>query len=252
LSFLENYAEILHLRLLPRSTPLPVLTRFFALHPEPKDRSLTLLSRWTWRALLGKALFDERTLLRRAVSAIVKDDEEGSIQSLLKLVPKQAPPELILPAQFDARSADSRIALLGLTSLKPLDIYDGNPIDVAALIEEDEIGAFRKIIPISKSLGRSPANRILAPGNGTARREIIEQLDSVWKTEEINTKIWHSHAITELALTALHENRIDDFFEERKTVLENIIRECSNRLAAWEQNDRPSIDYLINQPDETE
>ncbi len=63
LSFLKLHAEIPHLRLLPRSIPLVVLTRFFALHPEPEARTLTLLVRWTWRLLLSPES-DARTLLR--------------------------------------------------------------------------------------------------------------------------------------------------------------------------------------------
>jgi hypothetical protein len=78
LSFFRRHAEIPHLRLLPRSIPLVVLTRFFGLYPEPKARTLELLTRWTWRTLLSTSFFDERTLLRHGVDAIREDGEEES------------------------------------------------------------------------------------------------------------------------------------------------------------------------------
>ena len=52
IGFLRSRAEIPHLRLLPYSTPLVVLTRFFQQHPAPSERSLMLLVRWVWRSLL--------------------------------------------------------------------------------------------------------------------------------------------------------------------------------------------------------
>ena len=88
LSFFRRHAAIPHLGLLPRSIPLVVLTRFFGLYPDPKARTLDLLTRWTWRTLLSTSFFDERTLLRRGVDAVRDCDEEASVQNLLTLVPK--------------------------------------------------------------------------------------------------------------------------------------------------------------------
>jgi hypothetical protein len=118
LSFFRRNAGIPHLRLLPRSIPLVVLTRFFALYPEPKARTLDLLTRWTWRTLLSTSFFDERTLLRHGVEVIRDEDEEASVQRLLALVPSQRQSGFVLPGRFDPRAADSRLALLGLSSLR--------------------------------------------------------------------------------------------------------------------------------------
>lgn len=249
LNFLDAHAEIPHLRLLPRSTPLPVLIRFFALHQDSKQRTLTLLARWTWRVLFGKGLFEERTLLRRAISAIGKD-EEGSVQALLGLVSNQAPANFVLPSQFDARSADSRIALVGLAALKPRDFYDGTIIDMARLIEDYEIRAFRRIVTTAGSLVRSPANRILSQGLGVARREIAEIRESLWlrNTDEV----LRSHAISPAALAALKDDRAEDFLKERKDTLEKVIDEFGKRLAAWGQSDRPSLEYIMRPAVENE
>lgn len=239
LSFLRRYAEVPHLRLLPRSLPLVVLTRFFHLFPDPSARSLQLLARWIWRTLLTTAFYDERTLLRRGVAVIDADDEESSVQSLLALVPNSEPADFALPARFDARAAESRIALLGMTSLNPLDLHDGRPIDVAALIEERDAAAFRSIIPHHSGLARSPANRILLPGLGSARKELLAL------REERLTDVLASHAICGDAHAALLSGRPEEFLQHRKAEIERAVRDLARRLAAWDRNDRPSLQYIL-------
>lgn len=250
MSFLQNSAKIPHLRLLPRSIPLPILTRFFALHPKPNYRTIALLTRWTWRTLLGNGLFNERTLLRRAVSAI-KVDEEESIQSLIRLASNKQPASFSLPSQFDSRAATSRIVLVCLASLKPLDLLDGQDIDVAKIIEDNEIGAFRKVVPTSLALGRSPANRILSVGNNTSRKDIIDMSKS--SMESLNLmKILQSHAISSNALSALKDNKTEEFLKERKQTIEFLVDEFGTRLAAWGQSDRPTIEYLLQEDGDSE
>lgn len=240
LSFLKRQAEIPHLRLLPRSLPLVVLTRFFALYPEPKPRTLTLLTRWTWRSLLSASFYDERTLLRHGVAAIRAGDEEWSAQTLLSLVPKELREPYSLPARFDARAADSRLALLGLASLRPLDLRDRAPIDVAELIERQDVDAFRKIFPGTEPLSRSPANRILMEGTGAARRELTELAS--W--EGLDSEILLSHGVDPALLM---EGTEEDFLRDRQVRIEAAVHLLGAKLAEWSRTDRPSISYLLHQ-----
>lgn len=117
LGFLRANAGIPHLRLLPHSVPLPVLTRFFKLHREPSERSLTLLVRWLWRSFLHP-LLEERAARRRGVAAIQERDEEGSVQALLAHVGAD-PSGPFRVTDFDAHSAHSRLAMLALADLQP-------------------------------------------------------------------------------------------------------------------------------------
>jgi hypothetical protein len=244
LSFLRLEAEIPHLRLLPRSLPIVVLTRFFRLFAEPKPRTLQLLTRWTWRTLLSTSLFDERTLLRRGVAVIRDDDEEGSAQELLVLVPHTLPVDLefVLPKRFDARAAESRLALLGMTSLHPIGFDDEQPIDVAALIEKRDIVAFRNIFPSNTLLAHSPANRILLPGFGSARKELMEAVSRIKEDT-----VFSSHGISSNAKKALMEGNFDTFLDERRITIEDAARQMGDRLAAWSRSDRPSIAYMLEQ-----
>jgi hypothetical protein len=192
LSFLKRRAEIPHLRLLPRSIPLVVLTRFFALHPDPGARTQVLLTRWIWRTLLSSGHYDERTLVRHGVAAIDAADEEQSVQELPSVVPKEHRADYVLPGRFDARAADSRIALLGMASLGPLSLGEeapGVPVDIAGLIERQDVAAFRRILPDNKNpLDPGPANRMLLPGSGSTRQELLEHrpwLDASLRAERV-------------------------------------------------------------------
>jgi hypothetical protein len=243
LSFLRRQAEIPHLRLLPRSVPFVVLTRFFALYPEPEARTLTLLVRWTWRLLLSAGSSEERTLLRHGVTSIQEGDEEGSVQTLLTLVPKQRRDLYVLPERFDARAADSRIALVGMASLGPLDLKDGGPLDVAALIEQHGVSVFRGIVPGREGLSRGPANRLLLAGSGAARKELVEAC----RLHGRESTVLLSHAISPEAVDALMGDDVEAFLRARKAAVEDAVNRLGEQLAAWSRNDRPSIRYLLEQ-----
>jgi hypothetical protein len=241
LSFLRRECEIPHLRLLPRSSPIVVLTRFFALFREPQSRTLELLSRWTWRALYNASFYDERTVLRHGVAGIDQVDEEASAQRVLTTVPREPRSSFALPSRFDARAADSRLALLGMSSLSPRRMENGEIIDIAALVEQHDIDAFRRIVATDKDLGRSPANRVLLPGGGTARKEILE----LAAREGSDSDVLRSHAINAEAIQRLIEEDEEGFLNERKKVLEDVVNAMAERLAAWSQSDRPSIGYIL-------
>jgi hypothetical protein len=240
LSFLKRHAEIPHLRLLPRSLPLVVLTRFFALYPEPKPRTLTLLTRWTWRSLLGASLYDERTLLRDGVAAIRAEDEEQSAQTLLSLIPKERREPYSLSSRFDARAADSRLALLGLASLRPLDLRN-TPIDIAELIERKDVDAFWRIFPGTGPLYQSPANRILIEGEGMGPAG--RDLRWLAVTGVLDPEFFLSHGIDPVLLMGGTE----DLLRDRQIRIERAVNLLCERLAEWSRTDRPTISYLLHQ-----
>lgn len=248
LSFLRRNAEIPHLRLLPRSIPLVVLTRFFGVYPDPQSRAIQLLTRWTWRALVNAPYYDERTVLRHGVAGITSKDEEVSVQNVLRTVPSELRTPYSLPGRFDARAAESRLALLGMASLSPRDLTTGEPIEVANLIEQKGVDAFRRIVPRGQMLGRGPANRLLLLGTGSARREIVE----LAVREGGESVILSSHGITGAAIQALVAGDDTAFLAHRKTTIESAVNDLSSRLAEWSKQDRPSIRYILEQAEDTE
>jgi hypothetical protein len=247
LIFLKTHAEIPHLRLLPRSLPFFVLTRFFGLYPRPNSRTINLLVRWTWRTLLGIKSVDERTLLRHCLDAIEGDEPERTMQKLLGEIPRTKEAGFTLPQKFDARAADSRIILVALSSLHPLNLENGKLIDIADLVEEHDLNAFRKIVSVG--IEAIPANRVLLPPMNRGVRE--EFLDLINK-EGADSKVLRSHCIDKNAAELLRHGKLDDFLSSRGKLLTEIVDSFGLRLAAWGESDRPSISYILQQTGEEE
>jgi hypothetical protein len=243
LSFFRESAEIPHLRLLPRSTPLIILTRFFALYPDPNPRSVQLLTRWTWRVLLDAFRRSEPTLKRRGITQIEKNDEEAAVQHLLSLVDSSNPMSYSLPDRFDARSSESRLALLGLKDMNPMGLTEERPLDIARAIETHDRDVFRKIWPQGTS---SPANRILLPGAGSARADLLSYINNA-----PNSDILASHGITAGAEDALRHNDQTTFIKQREATIQEHVEKLSNRMAAWDHTDRPSLNSILETVSQT-
>lgn len=237
LSFLRRDAGIAHLRLLPRSTVLAPLTRWFALHSEPGARSNTLLSRWVWRLFVSEPHLDERTLLRRSVERI-GDDEEQSVQELLALLPREAPDEIDLGSRFDSRAARTRLALLAMAQARPKDLLTGEPLDVAGLIEAHDRAAFVALFPGSSS---APWGRLLHRPVGAA--ELRAALAAA------PADALQSHLVTEEAAAALRRGEAQTFLADREQALRAAVRRVADRYAGWSRRDadRPSIQHLLEQ-----
>ena len=243
LSFLNRRASIPHLRLLPRTVVLEVLTRFFVIHPQPGERTLNLLVRWVWRTILGGETFDERTLERKAVAAVVADEEE-SLQSMLELVAAVEIP-LRIPESFDARVAGSRLALLALAARSPLDLENGSPIDVAKLIKARDVAAFPPIVRERRPalLSNAPANRLIHPPRGNLKKMLLGAISKHGR----HHPILRSHLVSPQAAIALQRGSVDEFLRLRQQEIASQLRQLGNQMAGWRRrdSDRPSIDFLL-------
>ncbi|NJK31594.1 MAG: DUF262 domain-containing protein [Deltaproteobacteria bacterium] len=246
LSFLRVHAKIVHQRLLPRTAPLPILARFFRYHPDPKPRSLELLTRWTWRSFFATKSSDQRAFQQRGVLEI-DDDEEQSVQRLLALLPRTEPHPLALTKTFDPRAAESRIALLGMVSLSPRALENAQPLDVAAMIEQSDRKAFRKILGHHGDLASSPANRIILPGTGIARSELLAHIEA----SQYADVVLRSHAISGKGSEALLSGDYERFLALREQTLTDVTIAFARRLAGWSRPDRPSIDYILESTTES-
>lgn len=242
LSFLRTSAGIPHLRLLPRSTVLAPLTRWFALHPEPIARSRALLARWVWRVSVSPSSLDERSLLRRSVETVGADEEE-SLQRLLALLPRQAPAELDLGARFDAGTARSRLALLAMAHAAPRDLRTGAPLDVAALLDEHDGAAF---VSVTDAHPGAWARLLHPPLTVSQLREALA------RQHEGRADVLASHLISEVAAQALLRRDDEAFLSERERDLQRAAFELADRYAGWSRADadRPSIAHLLAKTDD--
>ena len=84
--FLQDSCCIPHVTLLPYGAVLYVVSRFFALFPEPKRRNKELLKRWVWRSvskMIDGGMSGAGVQTRSFLKNVRRDDESGSIQRLL-------------------------------------------------------------------------------------------------------------------------------------------------------------------------
>jgi hypothetical protein len=180
-------------------------------------------------------------LRRRGINA-VSDDEEESVQALLRLVHKDRPRPLELPEAFDARADESRIALLALAHLGPRHLASGEPIDIVELLAEEDKGAFVKIL-LQPGLprSRSAANRLLHP-KGIRIHNALRQRISDHGADD---PVLRSHAIEPRAAELLAAGDLEGFLAKRSETLISEMRRFGERMAAWDHSDRPSVDYLL-------
>jgi len=241
LSFLRRDAGVTHLHLLPKPILLDVLIRFFLRFADPGPRTRTLLARWFWRAVLDSGSFDDQIMRQRGIAAVGLD-EEASVQALLQLVSKDRPRPLGLPQVFDARADESRIVLLALAHLGPRFLEGGEPIDVAGLLEEQGRDSFGRILSRSGLIqARGAANRLLHPKGISVHAAMRERI----ATHGAADPVLLSHAIDQRAAELLAAGDLEGFLLRRSATLSEVIRRFGERMAAWDHNDRPSLDYLL-------
>jgi Protein of unknown function DUF262 len=228
--FLREDASIPHLRALPYVGVLPILTRFFVLHPEPHPRSRDLLRRWLWRGSV--AWGRDVGALRKAVQD-VDSDEHASVSRLLASLGTSSPPEIDLNAvQLNKAAAKTNIALL--SSIRPRDLRDGEVIDVSALLDDDGSQALLEVVLDAHPL---LAGRLL---HGALDDEIADSL-----LLDASPEVLGSHAIPELAVEALRRGDSAGFVQARSVELTRRLREQRARLSEPDARDHPPLSALV-------
>lgn len=126
--FLQDRANIPHFTFVPFRFQLLVLTRFFALFPEPTARNLELLSRWFWRstAAASRLGYTGSTGDIRTLAGLVEaGDESGSVQRLLAATnPNDAVPTPRLDG-FRTNHSSGKLILAALWARGPLNPETG-------------------------------------------------------------------------------------------------------------------------------
>lgn len=215
---------VVHLNLMPNTLPLPVLATFFFVHPDPSPWNQRLLARWLWRLWAhgyGKE-GGQAQVLRRAIRCIYPikgkinetPTEYDTVKSLLEYVPDREADAVSL-TNFRTDKTESRLILLALASLSPLDAH-GKQIDIARLYDNRGMEAVTEFVK---------GNRTDAAARG------FWPTDSPTIVEVSDRKVFDSHAISPEAEEALKDNKISIFLSNRRDALSRIVREfLLNRL----------------------
>ncbi len=252
IELLRGVAEIPHYEVLPYGLPLAVLARFYHLFPKPRERSELLLARWVWRGAVSQAHRGESVpYVRKNYRALVADDEEGSVQRLLALVPSIPPPsrvDLDL-SPYRPATAATRIELAALAALQPQRLVRADPLELELAVDINELfGAVKA--------GRLPVwtpkmNSVPAAGKTVAARLLHpprESNDVSWETilAEASDDALESHGFDSDARRALRAGDSKAALEARAAHVRLLVSELVARRARWGENDRPSLEYLAD------
>lgn len=253
LVFMQREVGIPHEALLPYRLPLVVLSVFFDRHPQPKPRTLDLLSRWVWRGAIGEQHRGQSVSEVRELFGAIDGDEEASVQRLLRSPrlgwtreqtvlglsgDEELSSEVGLLGAPDARTAQTRLQLLALASLQPRDLRTGEPLDVTALVVSSKSKALRPIVPVARAtrLADTIVNRVIQPEAQRDVRALLTNAAPEWAA---------SHAVSNEAQGLLRRQEYEAFLLARFESLETIVRAFFESRARWHEPSRPSIDSLI-------
>lgn len=205
IDFLREDARIPDALVMPyRSPPLILLARFFALHPNPSQRTRKLLARWVWRSALSG---DHATASQGMINAgqkLITDDEHGSVEALLRAcsVPESFPDASL---RWNVGSAEVRACMVAMLNACSPEDPGG---DTADEVDDDEGGAAPPDEPRFVGLdGRRPERVAEAFVAERGRPPDIERL---------NATALHAHFVTDGALAALRTGDTGAFYKLRE------------------------------------
>jgi Protein of unknown function DUF262 len=179
--FLVQRADVPHFGLVPYQHQTVGLVRFFALHPEPEPHILVLLRRWFWQAAeVGPiARLGNTGTLRATTGAIHEGDSYTSVKGLLELSDTAGPAFEI--GNYRWTSASTRTAVCALAHLSPVDLADGERIDVTRVVDLLGREALGPIVDQRRSGGlrKSIANRMFfTPSDRISESELADLIIS--------------------------------------------------------------------------
>lgn len=236
IEFLIKDAQIPHFDLLPYKLPLAVLAKFFYLFPDSNSRSRILLRRWLWRGALAQRHTGATLGLQHHLDLLQKQDEEGSVQELLKLAGSGPAPGVDDIDEFHFNNARSKMQSIALASLTPLHAETRNPVDVGKLLSEANPQTIPKLI---QTKGSGLANRILHPPLKTPS-ELIKALQVTQ-----SRAVLISHGMSKAAQQHLREDEFDAFLKLRGEELQKIVKQFFQKQAEWEADDSPSLSSMM-------
>jgi hypothetical protein len=263
--FLQTVAGVPHFTLLPYKYLLVVLTRLFAHHPDPDERSLRLVRRWFWRAaVVGPEIFRGNTTgaVRLQNRAIAPGDPEGSIQRLLELIPESAfrLPDL---KRFRSNEAATKLVLCSWWSQAPRSLSTGEQFDSADLSEciglgRTPVDAVQNVVArafVPSELRSWSATRVLYPARDPKDDVAVESVLALPPDQhDFVAGTWDealaSHSITRQMAALFASGDIDEFLEERQVALERQLSIFLRQRCEWAFEDTPSLDLLVIDDDD--
>lgn len=248
ITFLEQVAGVPHQTFLPNQYLLVMLARFFSHHPHPSPRHQRLLRRFFWRAaVIGPNLVPGSTtgVSRMANRKVLPDDEVASIEGLMSMVARDAPPYPPVDP-FKANTAASRVLLCAMWDVGPKNLHDGGDIEPEALrrVLGDEPTAADVVVPLLQrrrdvDRERGAGNRLLLVSEEDRESDVIEAMRAA------TPDVLGSHVVEPADLDELRGPVPRTVVERRSRRLEAVQRVFLDRMCEWEQDDSPDLAMLV-------
>lgn len=245
--FLRVEAELIHIRTVPYRYIIPVLARFFALHPTPSVRSITLLRRWIWRdALAGDRRSTSGVSTLRDAARAVTSNESASVQQLISFVPSVSQYQADLSPRLNEARSRANIAMMG--SWGPRSLIDGTTIDLPELFDQVPT----PLQTVTQESSSTLANRMIHGATSSLLADLL--IDSPLRQTDPVTfgEVLVSHGVEPSAIRALESGAAGDFLKARSDTLIRRLLETGSRLAEWGADDRPPLDELVVKDDDDE
>jgi hypothetical protein len=236
-SFLRDRAHVSHERLNPYALPVVVLARFFALFPDPTERTLILLRRWVWRGLCGLQFAGTGVQLQQHIRAVVADEEDASVQRLLRRSPDTADPSLYDLSDVRMNTARTKIHACVMASLEPRDLRTGASLSLRTFADTESFPFARLFVP---AVGDGLAARLIHP---SLAHDELQRLILDASTETLD-----SHGVTSAARDALARGDHDAFLTLRAQTLSAHFHRFFAHTTEWGADDSPPLAALA--PDE--
>lgn len=223
-----------HVAALPYGMPLVILPRFFLDHPEPKERSLELLSRWVWRGMVTRRHMVSNENITAPFKAFEVGEEEERVQRLLQRVRRTSLPPLELGGPFNSVGAATLLALSVLFTLQPRHLETGE-----FLAPQEALGNPGALPEVTEDHGRALGARLLHPAAPT--RWIQEAL------KRASPSVLASHGFPESSLSLIAAEKWSEVIALRNDHLVTRINEVIASQTRWDEEDGPSLDHLLRE-----
>jgi hypothetical protein len=262
-NFLQHQAGVPHFSMLPYRHLLVVLTRLFAHHQDPDQRSLLLLRRWFWRAaLVGPEIFRGSTTgaIRFLNYAVSPGDLSGSINEMQNLVER---PSVPLPnlERFRSNEASTKIVLCSWWSMNPRSLSTGEPFELedlssCLLDRPTALDAVRYIISrysVQRDRRLWAADRILLPTTEDETNVVDSLL--IQRSNNLSEAAWEevlsSHCLDSEMTRLIRIGDTKEFLNRRQEVLKDQLRDFLKRRCEWDFEDTPPLGDLLIEDDES-
>lgn len=268
-TFLIEECALPYSLLLPYDLPIIILAGYFHRFPDPKERSIELLTRWVWRGIATNTLETSNIRLTPHFQALKAPNEEAVVQGFLMLVPRKRPQELPTSHLFSlTRNMRTRVELSALFRLQPRQLRTGQPLSPVEIFEPIQVEAPPdqllltndvQVSPLQKPLmgaKASPIHLAVLPVEGAQKQQVAAHFlhppvhggaqRFALALKQAPEVVLTSHGIPLSSLNAVRKGDWPAVIADRRDEIARQVASTIDHFARWnEDDDGPSLSSIL-------